>query len=120
MTNNIGQLWCPVSITSIDPTPEDLGKYKYKVGLISDLHICKSNNSDAKNWQDEDDFKRAMTLYVNDTEVKFIASCGDISEARTNDYRKHPESTCDSDYAEFKEIYDVPYWQVAGLRFFSP
>lgn len=100
--------------------PTDLGKYKYKVGLISDLHICKANNSDSNNWWDEDDFKRAMGLFVNDTEVKFIASCGDVAESQTNNYKKHPESTCDADYAELKEMYDVPYWQVAGLRYFSP
>jgi hypothetical protein len=61
-----------------------------------------------------------MGLFVDDKEVKFIASCGDISEAQTNDYKKHPEAVCDVDYAELKNMYDVPYWQVAGLRFFSP
>lgn len=92
----------------------------YKVGLVSDLHICKANNNDANNWWDEDDFKAAMNIFVNDKDVKFIASCGDIAESQTNDAQKHPESTCEADYAEFTEIYDVPYWQVAGLRFFSP
>lgn len=99
---------------------EDLGTYKYKVGLISDLHICKANNGESDNWWDEDDFKRAMGLFVDDKEVKFIASCGDVAESQTNDYKKHPESTCDADYKEFIDMYDVPYWQVAGLRYFSP
>ena len=102
------------------PEPTDLGNYKYKVGLISDLHICKANNSGGDNWWDEDDFKRAMSLFVSDKEVKFIASCGDVAESQTNDYEKHPESTCNADYAEFIDMYDVPYWQVAGLRYFSP
>ena len=108
-----------------EPTPDtgttvDLGEYKYKVGLISDLHICRSNDSESGNWWDEDDFKRAMDLFVNDTEVKFIASCGDVAESQTNDYVKHPEAVCDVDYAEMKDMYDVPYWQTAGLRYFSP
>lgn len=109
----------------VTPTPDtgstvDLGAYKYKVGLISDLHICKANNSESNNWWDEDDFKRAMGLFVDDKEVKFVASCGDVAESQTNDYKKHPESTCDADYKEFIDMYDVPYWQVAGLRYFSP
>ncbi len=98
----------------------DLGTYKYKVGLISDLHICRSNDAESGNWWDEDDFKRAMSLFIDDTEVKFVAACGDVAESQTNDYKKHPEAVCDVDYAEIKDMYDVPYWQVAGLRFFTP
>lgn len=125
MTNDIGQLWCPVTVVKDEPIPEpeptkDLGNYKYSVGLISDLHICKANNNDKEQWWDEDDFKAAMEVFKADANVKFIATCGDISEAQTNDNVKHPEATCETDYAEFREMYDVPYWQVAGLRFFSP
>ena len=127
----VSKEWCVTVIQEANPkgepmpTPDtgdtqDLGEYKYKVGLISDLHICKANNSDSSNWWDEDDFKRAMGLFVDDSEVKFIASCGDVAESQTNDYKKHPEATCDADYDEMKEMYDVPYWQVAGLRYFSP
>ena len=86
----VSKEWCVTVIQEANPngkpmpTPDtgdtqDLGKYKYKVGLISDLHICKANNSDTNNWWDEDDFKRAMGLFVNDTEVKFIASCGSMT-----------------------------------------
>lgn len=107
-------------VTVVDEKPIDLGSYQYSVGLLSDLHICKANNNESGQWWDEDDFKRAMSLFVEDKNVKFIMSCGDISESLTNDNVKHPDSTCDVDYAEFKEMYDVPYWQVEGLRFFSP
>lgn len=127
----VSKEWCVTVIQKANPngkptpTPDtgstvDLGDYKYKVGLISDLHICKANNNDSSNWWDEDDFKRAMGLFVDDTEVKFIASCGDVAESETNDNVKHPEATCDVDYGEFIDMYDVPYWQVAGLRYFSP
>ena len=110
--------WYHVEVTD---EPQDIGAFQYSVGLLSDLHICKANNKDKNsNWWDEDDFRRAMYLLAADKNVKFVASCGDIAEAYTNDDRKHPEATCDADYAEFIEIYDVPYWQVAGLRFFSP
>ena len=121
MTNDIGQLWCPVEVSEVTPEPQkNLGAFKYKVEILSDLHICKANNSDKDNWWDEEDFKSAMGIAVNDTDIKCIFSGGDIAESQTNDNRKHPESTCDADYKEFIEMYDVPYWQVAGLRFFSP
>ena len=103
---------------------EDLGNYNYSVGIISDLHICKANdnvtpNDTSDDWCDEDDFKTAMNIFVNDKNIKFIASCGDIAESQTNDDKKHPEATCNADYKELTEMYDVPYWQVAGLRLFS-
>ena len=82
--------------------------------------MCKANNYESTNWWDEDDFKRAMNICVNDKNIKFIASCGDISESQTNDNIKHPEATAEVDYKELTEMYDVPYWQVAGLRLFSP
>ena len=105
--------------------PEDLGNYLYSVGLLSDLHICKSNdnvtpNDTSDDWCDEDDLKAAMKRFVDDKNVKFIASCGDVAESQTNDDKKHPEAVSNTDYAEFTEMYDVPYWQVAGLRFFAP
>lgn len=99
-----------------EPEKADLGKYQYSVGLLSDLHISKSSND----WWDEDDFKRCMDMFVKDQNVKCVMGCGDIAESATNAYQKHPESTCDADYKELKEMYDVPYWQVAGLRLFQP
>ena len=128
MTSDIGQLWCPVTVVKDEPTPEptptptpepdkkDLGKYKYSVGLLSDFHICK----DSDEWGDEKDFKRSMDLFVEDKNVKCVMGCGDISEAQTNDNVKHPEAVCDVDYKELEDMYDVPYWQVAGLRLFQP
>lgn len=116
-----GQIWCHVTIVKDDtpepePKPIDLGKYLYSVGLLSDLHISKSKND----WWDEDDFKRCMKLFVDDTNIKCIMGCGDVSESSTNAYQKHPEAVCDVDYKELKEMYDIPYWQVAGLRLFQP
>lgn len=99
-----------------EPTPQDLGKYQYSVGLLSDLHISKDSNE----WWDEDDFKRCMDLFVKDTNVKCVMGCGDVAESATNAYQRHPEAVCDVDYAELKDMYDVPYWQVAGLRLFQP
>ena len=98
------------------PKPQDLGEYQYSVGLLSDLHISKSSN----NWWGEDDFKRCMDLFVKDTNVKCVMGCGDIAESSTNDYVKHPEAVCDIDYQELKDMYNVPYWQTAGLRLFQP
>lgn len=120
-----GQIWCPVKVIKDDvptpePTPEpqpfDLGKYLYSIGLLSDLHICKNSNQ----WWDEDDFTRCMKLFVDDTNIKCVMGCGDVSESSTNAYQKHPEAVCDVDYQELKDMYDVPYWQVAGLRLFQP
>ena len=124
-----GQVWCPVKVIKDDepqpeptpqptpePQPQDLGKYLYSIATLSDWHISKNSNE----WWDEDDFTRCMKICVDDTNIKCIMSCGDISEASTNAYKKHPEAVCDVDYKELKEMYDVPYWQVAGLRLFSP
>lgn len=99
-----------------EPKPQDLGKYQYSVGLLSDLHISKDSNE----WWDEDDFKRCMKLFVDDTNIKCIMGCGDVAESATNAYQRHPEAVCDVDYQELKDMYDVPYWQVAGLRLFQP
>lgn len=102
-----------------------LGNYLYSVGLLSDIHMCKANdnatpNDTSDDWADEEDFKACMKVFVDDKNVKFISSCGDIAESQTNDDKKHPESTAEADYKQFTEMYDVPYWQVEGLRFFSP
>jgi hypothetical protein len=99
-----------------EPKPQDLGKYQYSVGLLSDLHISK----DSDEWWDEDDFKRCMDLFVKDPNVKCVMGCGDVAESATNAYQRHPEAVCDVDYQELKDMYDVPYWQVAGLRLFQP
>lgn len=108
----------------IDQTKK-LGNYLYSVGLLSDIHMCKANdnvtpNDTSDDWADEEDFKACMKVFVDDKNVKFISSCGDIAESQTNDDKKHPESTAEADYKQFIEMYDVPYWQVEGLRFFSP
>lgn len=143
-TDNVGQIWFQVTIVkdgdnqtpdpepSPVPTKEDLGNYRYSIGLLTDTHICKNNNtlpeedtgqnisSSQKNWGDEKDFTRSLDLFVLDKNVKCLMSSGDIAEAQTNDVRKHPEATCDADYAEVVDIYNVQYWQKQGLRLFSP
>lgn len=111
--------WYHVAVGD-DGQEEDLGEFQYKVGLVSDLHICKANNGDKDNWWDEDDFKAAMNIFAADKDVKFIAACGDIAESQTNNAAKYPDSTCEADYKEFIDIFDVKYWQKQGLRFFSP
>lgn len=116
--NNTVAAWYHVTVG--DGDEKDLGAYQYKVGLVSDLHICKANNADKDNWWDEDDFRAAMNIFAADKDVKFIAACGDIAESKTNNAEKHPDSTCDADYKEFIDIFDVKYWQKQGLRFFSP
>lgn len=129
-----GQVWCPVKVIKDDdpqpeptPEPQDLGKYLYSVGLLSDLHICLANTpkdekkkDENKDWGDEKDFIRCMDLFSADKNIKCVMGCGDVSESYTNNDGKHPESTCDADYAEVKQIYDVPYWQIQGMRLFQP
>jgi hypothetical protein len=61
-----------------------------------------------------------MDLFVKDQNVKCVMGCGDVAESATNAYQRHPEAVCDVDYQELKDMYDVPYWQVAGLRLFQP
>lgn len=105
-----------------EPIPGDLGNYLYSVGLLSDLHICKTNGGSSGDWWDEDDFKRAMDLMAADTNIKCIMGCGDIAESQTNDDVGHPNEVSDADYAEFMKVYneDTPhYWETYGLRFFT-
>lgn len=106
------------------PTPEpsvkDLGAYKYKYCSTGDIHMCKQTPSNPDgDWGDEADFKACMDICANDKEIKFIGSCGDLAEAQTNDGDKHPECVCDADFKDLTEIFDVNYWQIAGLRLFS-
>lgn len=121
MTSDIGQLWCPVTVTDdVKPEPDkkELGKYLFKVGLLNDSHIYVDNDkntpSDSDDWGDEKDSKAVMDIYAEDTEVKFVASCGDTLECGSP-----AENTPEDDYNDFFELYNVPYWQVAGLRYFS-
>lgn len=124
LSDHLAEYSIPTSIQPIptpgpspEPTPTpDLGQYQYSIGLLSDLHISE----DSDDWWDEDDFRRCMDLFVNDQNIKCVMGSGDIAESATNDYQRHPEAVCDVDYAELKNIYDVPYWQVAGLRLFQP
>ena len=119
MTNNIGQLWCPVTVIKDETQPEqspesspiDFGKYLYSIGLLSDFHV----SNDSNDWWDEDDFRRCMELYVADNNVKCIMGCGDLLESGSP-----KNATPDDDSKDFISLYDVPYWQVAGLRLFSP
>jgi hypothetical protein len=94
-----------------EPQPKDIGAYKYSVGLISDLHICKDNDSQtpetSDDWWDEDDFRRAMDIFSADSNVKFVSCCGDLIESGSPK-KKTPED----DSKEFMDMYDVPYWQI--------
>lgn len=129
MTNNIGQIWCPVSLTT-DPSPTgegsqgeddlhpqsgedaaDLGTYKYSILLLTDNHLAK----DTDEWGDEKDFRRCMDLAVEDPNIKCVMGCGDLIESGSP-----KNATPEDDAKDFLELYDVPYWQVAGLRLFSP
>lgn len=123
MTNNIGQIWCPVVVDGVEPKPDpeptpepepvtvDLGKYQYSIMLLSDYHLSK----DSDEWGDEKDFTRCMDLAVADPNVKCVMGCGDLIESGSP-----KKGTPEDDAQDFKDLYDVPYWQTAGLRLFSP
>lgn len=109
-----------------EPTPEpkpdedDLGAFKYKYGLLGDIHICEDNDDHSPgdtndDWWDEDDFKAAMDILKDDPDVKFVECVGDVIESGSP-----KKATPEDDYKVFFDLYNVPYWQVAGLRFFTP
>lgn len=112
----------PTPTPTPDPEPDDkdLGSYKYKYGLLGDIHICEDNDDHTPgntndNWWDEADFKAAMDILAADTEVKFVECVGDVMECGSP-----AKATPEDDYKEFYDLYDVEYWQKAGLRFFTP
>ena len=119
MTNNIGQIWCPVVVDGVEPKPApepepvtvDLGKYQYSIMLLSDYHLSK----DSDEWGDEADFCRCMDLAMADPNIKCIMGGGDLIESGSP-----KKGTPEDDAQDFKDLYDVPYWQTAGLRLFSP
>ena len=129
MTNDIGQLWCPVTVIGDDPQPEpepepdpspdDLGAHQFDIGLLSDNHIYKDNDDKTPetddDWYDEDDLRAAMNIFAADANILAVMSCGDTLEGISP---KH--GTPEADYQDFIGIYDVSYWQIYGLRFFAP
>ena len=127
MTNDIGQLWCPVTVVNDEPAPEptpepdkkQLGKYLFSFETVGDLHISKDNDDHTPgntndDWWDEGDAKAAFDVAANDPNILFIESVGDIIESGSP-----KEGTPEDDYKEFYDIYNVNYWQVHGLRFFT-
>lgn len=117
---NAVEAWYHVTVVDMESEHEnshktdettDLGMYKYSVGLLSDLHLSK----DSDEWSDEADLRRAMDFFAADKNIKFIASCGDLIESGSP-----KKATPDADAQDFREIYDVDYWQKEGLRLFSP
>lgn len=103
-----------------DPTPEDLGAYKFKYGLMGDIHICEDNDDHTPgntndDWWDEGDFRAAMDILAADKEVKFVECVGDVIESGSP-----AKATPEDDYQVFFDTYNVIYWQINGLRFFTP
>lgn len=105
-----------------DPDSSDLGNFLYKVGLISDLHVSADNDEGTDgtgatsttsddNWWDEDDFRRAMNIMLADNNIKFVASCGDITESGSP-----LDGTPENDSNDFYNIYQQ-YWP--SIRFFT-
>lgn len=107
MTNNIGQLWCPVTIeSSSEVKPKDKGKLLYKVGLISDIHF---DVEDSKNSEYKTDLQNALE-YFRKENVECICSCGDFAQYN------------DKDYEVFREYYNAHAWAPSGgkLPLFTP
>ena len=107
-----------------DPTPDpdkkQLGKFLFKYGLLGDEHIDEDNDDHSPgdtndDWWDEADFKAAMDIYAADKDVLFIENVGDVMECGSP-----KKATPNDDYKVFMDIYDVNYWQIHGLRFFTP
>ena len=100
----------------------DLGSYKYSVGLLSDLHLHEENNyhnsegDENEWWYDADDLKKALEIfnseYKNSTghDISFICSCGDVTESYcTNDDPNDSTRVIKDPWPEHdaQEFYDV-------------
>lgn len=120
-SDNDGQVWCHVEVIKDEPEPEpveDLGAFRYKVEILNDLHVCKENDGNTKDanddWWDEEDFKAAMNIAANDKDVMSVMSCGDLIESLSP-----KKATPEDDSKDFISIY-TNYWKKYGLRFFAP
>lgn len=99
------QVTQPVTEKPVEEKPRDLGKLKYKVGLVSDIHF---DTQDKHNSEYLADFVNAMQYFRNQG-VEFIANCGDMGESRM------------ADLEQFKEYYTAHAWAPSGgsLRMFT-
>ena len=60
-----------------------LKNLKYKVGLVSDIHIDTKHRHET---QDSEDLVNAIS-YFRSNQVDFIANCGDVAEYEPEDYK---------------------------------
>ena len=73
-----------------DPTKFDLGNMLYKVGLISDIHLCTDVENDSQCYND---LSNALEFFSKQN-VEFIACAGDVV------------NNSDNDFIQFKDIYN--------------
>ena len=107
-----------------EPTPEPdekkLGKFLFKFGLLADEHIDEDNDDHSPgdtndDWWDEADLRAALDIYAADHDVLFVENVGDVMECGSP-----KKGTPEDDYNVFYGIFNVNYWQIHGLRFFTP
>ena len=109
----------PTPTPTPEPDEKKLGKFLFKYGLLADEHICDDNDDHTPgdtndNWWDEKDLRAALDIFAADKDVLFIENVGDVMECGSP-----KKATPEDDYKTFIDIYDVNYWQVHGLRFFT-
>ena len=110
----------PTPTPTPEPDEKDLGKYLFSFEVTGDLHIDEDNDDHTPgdtndDWWDEGDAKASFDIAAKDQNILFIESVGDIMECGSP-----KKGTPEDDYKVFFGLFNVNYWQMYGLRFFTP
>jgi len=111
----------PMPTPTPEPEPEptkELGKHQYNICVASDVHLYVDNDENTPektdDWSDEKDLRTMMDICGADKSIMCVMSAGDSIESGSPKL-----GTPEDDSKEFMDIYNVNYWQIYGLRFFS-
>ena len=110
----------PTPTPTPEPDEKKLGKFLFKFCSLGDEHISEDNDDHSPgdtndDWWDEKDFRCIMDICASDPDILFIENVGDVMECGSP-----KKATPEDDYNVFLGIFNVNYWQIHGLRFFTP
>lgn len=110
-----GKRTCTISMGGLTPpTKEKL----YSFGLVSDIHLWKTNTSTYSNSNEK--FDKALSCFENANCI-FCVVCGDLTitgfYVRTNDSDASTQTLDEGQFAQYKEIcekHTIPVYELMG------